>query len=157
MSRALSTAAKSAVFAQETGEAFLILLTIDHADLGSPVRVVNNQTDITSRGDLYVGFPFEVTLPDEDPDGMAMVQLKIDNVDRQIVDSIRSVSSPPTVTLEVVMGSTPDTVEGGPFEMQLRNASYDAFVVTGSLSFEPVLSEPFPGGSFIPSEFPGLF
>jgi hypothetical protein len=58
---------------------------------------------------------------------------------------------------EVVLASSPDTVEAGPFTMTLVAAEYDALVVTGELAFEDVLNEPFPGHGYIPSEYPGLF
>lgn len=157
MSRTLSQAARHAVNAQETEQVFLLLLTLDHADLSQPIRVVNNTEDVTSRGDLFVAYPFEIALPDEDPDSVARVTLRIDNVDRQIVQSLRSIQAPLSVALEVVLAASPDTVEAGPFNMTLIAAEYDAFVITGELAFEDVLNEPFPGHSYIPSEYPGLF
>lgn len=157
LSRTLSQAARQAINAQETEQVFLLLLTIDHDDLAEPIRVVNNTQDITSRGDPYVAYPFEIALPGEDPESVARVTLRIDNVDRQIVQSLRQVQAPLAVALEVVLASSPDTVEAGPFNMTLVAAEYDALVVTGELAFEDVLNEPFPGHSYIPSEYPGLF
>lgn len=157
MSRSLSTTARAAIYAQETGEVFLLLLTIDHDDLDSPIRVVDNTEDVTSRGDTYVAFPFDIALPDESPDSISAVRLTIDNVDRQVVDALRSISTPATVTLEVVLASDPDTVEAGPFDLSLRSADYTAEVVTAELVYEDVLNEPFPGGRFIPSDYQALF
>ena len=157
MSRTLSQAARQAVNAQETDEVFLLLLTLDHEDLAEPIRVVNNTEDVVSRSDTYIAYPFEIALPDEDPESVARVTLRIDNVDREIVKSLRAISSPLSVGLEVVMAASPDTVEAGPFNMTLVSAEYDALTVTGELAFEDVLNEPFPGASYVPSEYPGLF
>ena len=157
MSRTLSQAARQAVNAQETDEVFLLLLTLDHEDLAEPIRVVNNTEDVVSRSDTYIAYPFEIALPDEDPESVARVTLRIDNVDREIVKSLRAISSPLSVGLEVVMAASPDTVEAGPFNMTLVSAEYDALTVTGDLAFEDVLNEPFPGASYVPSEYPGLF
>ena len=157
MSRVLSQAARQAVNAQEAEQVFLLLLTIDHADLVEPIRVVNNTEDVTSRGDLFVGYPFEIALPDEDPDSVARVTLRIDNIDRQIVQPLRAIPAPLSVALEVVLASSPDTVEAGPFNMTLVAAEYDALAIAGELAFEDVLNEPFPGHSYVPSEYPGLF
>ncbi len=157
MSRTLSQAARQAVNAQETDEVFLLLLTLDHEDLAVPIRVVNNTEDVVSRGDTFIAYPFEIALPDEDPDSVARVTLRIDNVDREIVKNLRAISSPLSVGLEVVMAASPDTVEAGPFNMTLVSAEYDALTVTGELAFEDVLNEPFPGHSYVPSEYPGLF
>jgi len=153
----LSLAARRAVNAQETDEVFLLLLALDHDDLAEPIRVVNNTEDVTSRGNAYVAYPFEIALPDEDPESVARVTLRIDNVDREIVKSLRAIQAPLSVALEVVMASSPDTVEAGPFNMTLVAAEYDALTVTGELAFEDVLNESFPGHSYIPSEYPGLF
>lgn len=147
---------REGAFAQETGIAPLFLLEIDHESLSEPIRVVNNQTDIVSNGDTYVGLAFEIDLPSEDGD-QARVQVRIDNVDRVIVDSLRAATGRPTFTLSVVLADTPDMVEAGPFAMTLSEADYDAGQVTGVLVFEDILSEPFPGDSFIPSTHPGLF
>ncbi len=42
---------KRDVYDPETGEAFLALLTIDHAAISPPIRAVNNLEDVVSRGD----------------------------------------------------------------------------------------------------------
>lgn len=61
------------------------------------------------------------------------------------------------VTLSLVMASTPDTIEAGPFTFNLREVEYDAEFVSGNLLFEDILNEPFPADSFTPARFPGLF
>ncbi len=157
MSRTLSQAARRAINAEATGEVFLLLLTIEHEELAAPIRVVNNTENVVSRGELYVAYPFEIALPGEDPESVARVSLRIDNVDRQIVQALRPVQAPLSVALEVVLAGSPDTVEAGPFTLTLIAAECDAFVVTGELAFEDVLNEPFPGHSYIPSDYPGLF
>jgi hypothetical protein len=75
----------------------------------------------------------------------------------QTVKSLRTVSSPLAVELEVVMASSPDIVEAGPFNMALVTAEYDALTVNGELAFEDVLNEPFPGHAYVPGDYPGLF
>ncbi len=107
-------------------------------------------------GEPFIHFPFRVTLPD-DTEEAVRATLEIDNVDRQIVQAVRSISSPPTVTLEVVLASTPDVVEAGPFVFELQGARYDAAVVRGELAFEPILDLAVPGDVMSPGLFPGLF
>lgn len=153
----ISAAAKKALFAQETGEAFLILLTISHASLAHPIRVVNNHVDVTSNGSVYTGFPFEIDLPDDVPGQPPRVRLRIDNIERQIVDAVRSIVGPFSVQLDVVMGSSPSTIEASFPSLSAVRVEYDALVVEADLAFEDVLNEPFPGDSFIPSQYPGLF
>lgn len=157
MSRSLSLTARQAINAQETGEVFLFLLTIDDASLAAPIRVVNNTVNVTSNGNEFVAYPFEITFPDDDAETVGGATLRIDNVDRQIVQAVRSITSAPAVTLEVVMASAPDTVEAGPFDFSLQGVSYDALAVQGQLVFEDVLNAAIPQHTMTPQTFPGLF
>ncbi len=157
MSRDITLTAKQAIFSQESSEVFLILLTIDHVDLADPIRVVRNTKNIDSRGDTYVGLPFDVDMPEERDDRLGHVTLTIDNVDRKIVTAIRSLTSAPSVTMEIILASDLNTLEAGPFPFTLRDTEWDSLTVTGVLSFEDVLNEPYPGDSFTPATHPGLF
>lgn len=157
MSRTLTIAARRALAAPETDEAFLILLTISAEGLGAPIRVVNDGQGITSRGELFVAYPFELDLPGDDADSVPSVKLRIDNVHREIVASLRALERPPRVAIEVVRAAAPDVVEAGPFHMTLRMAEYDAPSVEGELVFEDVLNARYPADAFVPSDYPGLF
>jgi hypothetical protein len=152
----VSSTFKAALFGQQTGEALLVLLAIDHDDMASTLYVVNNTENITSNAQEYIAFPFETKLPDFSQ-GIPKAQLTISNVDRQIVQTIRSITSKPTVTLSVVLSSTPDTIEYGPLDFEMDNVQWNVFVVTGTLSFENIHDEPYGGDRFTPNMFPGLF
>lgn len=154
--RTLTSTAVSSIHAQETGEVWLVLLTISHSTLATPIRVVNNNEDITSRGNLYQAFPFEIVLPGQDPDSLPKAMLRFDNVDRTAITTIRSVEGPPNVTIEVILASQPDTVEISFPNLTLRNVKYDASIIEGELLFENLFSEPITY-SMTPSRFPGLF
>lgn len=157
MPRAISTAAKQALFGPQTSEVFLPLMTIAHAMLSPSLRFVSNITSVTSRGNVYSAWPFEIALPGEFDDQLPVVQIRIDNVDRQIMEGIRALTSAPTITLEIVLASTPDTVEAGPFGFTLKAADYDALYIAGTLAFEDTLNEPWPRFIFTPTVAPGLF
>ena len=157
MSRSLSTLARQAIFAQETKEVFLLLLTINEATLQDPIRVANNTRDIVSGGETFVGYPFAITLPDERDDGIPQMTLRIDNVSQSIVRALRSITSPPTIQLDIVLADSPDTFEASFTGFTLRRASYDALIVEGALTLEDVLNQGFPALSFTPSVTPALF
>jgi hypothetical protein len=157
MARSVSAAFKRAVFAQETDEVFVFLLTIEHAELEEPMRVCSNSVQVVSRGEAYLPLPFGAMFPGEHDDELARVRLTIDNVDRRIVEAVRTITSAPTVTLEAVLASAPDNVEAGPYDFRLRDVRYDQLVVEGELSFEDLLNEAYPEGIFAPSDFPGIF
>jgi hypothetical protein len=81
----------------------------------------------------------------------------IDNIDRRIVQAVRSLTSAPAVLIEIVRAADPDTVEARFVDFKLANVTYDAQVVEGDLTVEDFTAEPFPSASFSPSLFPGLF
>ncbi len=153
----LSAAAKAALFGQQTDQVFLALLKIEHDDLAAPICVVNNYTDITSGSDLYSAFPFRVQLLSDQDENLPEAVLQIDNVDRSIVNAVRTITSAPTVTLSVVLAATPDTVEYGPIALTLRNVSWDALTVSGKLAVDPAIGKRFPGERMTPNLFRGLF
>lgn len=157
MSRDTSLTFREAVFSQETVEAFIVLIEIDHADLSAPIRVCSNSENITSNGNLYVALPFRLSLPDDQADQFTRARLEIDNVDRSIVESLRLIDTAPTVSLSVVLASDPDTVEVTFPNLILRKANYDVMTVSGNVSLTTFMEEPFPGDTFLPSTVPGVF
>jgi hypothetical protein len=157
MSRTLSTNFKTDVFKQEGSEVYLVLVEITHASLATPIRVVNNYADVTSNGNTYSAFPFTINLPDDSDEGNSDVTLSIDNIDRTVVDAIRTLTGPPTVTISVILASAPNTLEAGPYAMTLRDSYYDSMVVTGTLAVEDMLNEPYPIDALTPAQFPNMF
>ncbi len=155
--RSLSATAVAALMGSSTGEIFLALLTIDHADLSVPFRLVNNTEDVTSGGDLYTAYPFEIKFPTEDGDTISSVNIQLDNVDQLLIPTIRSLQSEPSVQVEIILASSPDTIEAGPWEYLMRGARYNSQGITAELTFEPILQEAFPKDIMSPKVFPGLF
>ena len=143
-------------FASETDEIWLILLTISHADLTDDIRVVHNTENVTSRGDLFVGFAFELSLPLDSHERPPVAELRIDNVSQEIALAIRSISSAPSVKIEIIRAADPGTVELSLDGFMLRDVSWDAASVTGSLTLDDIATEPYPAGIFSPASFPGL-
>ncbi len=156
MSRTTSSAFRAAVNAEETAQVYLPLLVISHADI-TTLRFVSNTEDVVSNGDTYIGYPFDIRFPQERDDQPPQIPLIIDNVDRAIVDEIRTLSGAPTIEISMVLADTPNTVEYGPVEATLRNVTWDFGTVVGDLQGEDFLNEAYPGYSFTPMTSPGLF
>lgn len=131
----------------------LVLLEIDHSSLSDPILVVNNKENITSNGEEYIGFPFEIILPDSKEDSPPTSKLRIDNISREIGQAIRLISTPPSVTIRVVRQDTPDVIEAEFAGMYMTNVSYDAFSVEADLMFEDLTREPYPYLTFSPALF----
>ena len=157
MSRTLSTAALKAVYAQDTSDAFIVLLTIDHENLADPVRVCSNALTITSRGDDYIAFPFELILPDETENQSPRARLVIDNVSQEISVALKQIDSAPSVKIEIIRAADADVVEAVFPDFKLTNVKYDALTVQGDLTLEDFTAEPYPATVFSPSVFPGIF
>ncbi len=150
----ISDTARQQVFAQEGG-GFLSLLTISHPDLPEVLRFVNNTENVTVGGDLYIAYPFKVKLPKARDRTVPSASLEIDNVSRDIGQAIRQISSPPTITIEVVRLDDVEVTEVTYPPFQLRNVKYDALTVSGELTVDDMMREPYPQRSFSPAEYPG--
>ena len=157
MSRTLSSAFLSALYGSRTTEAVLVLLTIDHDDLSTPIRLSSDEVDTTSNGDTYTAYPFKIQLPDDPENGVSRGRITVDNVNRLLVESVRSISTPPTVDIAVVLSSDPDTVEIEFTGFEMTNITYDAYEVSGTIQIQSFSREPYPALAFLPNQFPGLF
>lgn len=147
-----------AAFAQQTGEAPIVLVTIEHDDLDAPIRVTNYDVDVVSDSETFVAYPFELALPTEPEEGAPRATITIDNVHRDIVEAIRNASgAAPKVTLAVVLASSPDEIEASFPGFDLKNVSYDALTIEGELTLDSLAGERYPAGRFRPGAFPGLF
>lgn len=134
----------------------LVLLEISHPDLADPIRIVNDKANITSNGDEYIGYPFQIYLPDSNEDSPPRAKIRVDNVSREIGQSIRQISTPPSVSLKVIRPDTPDIIEFQYSGMKLRHVPYDALTIEGDLEFEDLTKEPFPGYTFSPANYHGI-
>lgn len=156
MARSLSLAMKQALFAQETGETILFLLTISHAQLAQPIRIVQNNENIVSNGNTFTAFPFDISVPDDRDDELSQITCRIDNVDRQLMEAARTITSAADVTFSIILASEPNTLAFSQ-DFKMQEVTVDEQVVTGVLTRAPLADEPFPGYNFVPSKFPGLF
>lgn len=157
MPRPISAAAKRAMFAREYGGAALELLTISHDALGStPIRLARNNENVISRGETYLGFPFDITVPNDEDGRIGNAQLTIENIDRTILSALGSLTSPPNVTLEVVLSEAPDVVDVV-YTFTWRLTRFDPMRITADLMFDDLLNQRYPQHDFSPSGFEGLF
>jgi hypothetical protein len=157
--RIVSAPALHAMLAQETDEVFLPLLRIGHPDLPAPLLLAAN-TEVVHRTDGdYLPYPFQINLPAAtDDDEVPTVTISVDNTDLEVNDAIRSLVGSPTVRFMVVLASSPDVIEGGPFDMWLKNVAVDANTITGTLSQEDdIFNQQVPGQQYLPTNSPGLF
>jgi hypothetical protein len=121
-----SANALQAALAQWTDEVFLECLTFDHSSISTPIRLVNDQSDLSRTAGTFTAFPFSVKLHARGEDRLAEAEITATNVDRRIVEELRAISDRPTCTYEVVLHSSPNTVEVGPIEFAVLSFVADA-------------------------------
>lgn len=160
MSRTLSSLMQTMVRAQQTKQVLVARIAISHASiLGGPIRLVQDMQNLTSNGNVYTAFPFHLTLPEDDNQGVPQVTLQIDNVSQEILATIKALppNRPPTVSIDLVVASQPDIVEFSLPDLTLRDVSADLLVIEGSLRGDEEDLNEFPKDSFTPQTAPGLF
>jgi len=154
--RTISPEARAAAHAEASDKVWLVLLEITATGLSTPIRVANDNVDVIHQGWTFIGYPFEVELPPESQDRPMIARIRIDNTERLIVDEVRTISEPPSVTLRVVLADQPDVIEVEYAGMRLRNVTWDAGEISGDLVYEDILSEPV-CEQMTPARFPGAF
>ena len=160
MSRTLSLRALHGVLAQQTDEVFLMCITISHSSFADPYRLVNDLTPLARMSGSFEPFAFQLALPGENDDQPPQVQMTIDNVDRKILQAIRTLPAGErvAVALEVVLEASPDTVEVGPVDLKILAVNYDLATITATLGLDDdILNTAFPGASYTPVNSPGVF
>lgn len=157
--RTLSTETLRALYSQESGEVFAPLLTISHPDLVDPVRIVGDMVNLTKGTDTYTAAPFSYELPSDQEGKIQSIKIRIENVSRVLVQTIREIASSPTMTFEIVRVADPTDVVAGPFTMRLDKVSYNAITIEGTLGRARRLDVEFPRTdySYTPPNFPGMF
>lgn len=165
----LSAAALQAMFSPDADDDLICLLTFTGTGISPPIRLADGFTGrisedseeivygVTSRSNDYIYLPLQISLPTEEQTAVPRCTLTIHDVTRYLTPVIRSISTPPSVTLELVLKSTPDVVEASFPGFLMGGITYNADTVTADLTVETLVTEPFPAGTFVPSSFPGLF
>lgn len=108
----------------------LCFVTITHPTLSEAIRVVWDTKDFILNGNVYVGFPFDITILSDD-DQPPKAQLTIQNVDRLIGEAIQNLRSPPRIRIE--LASTKDFFTRTGTRRAYRGIFYTGFE-TGDLS-----------------------
>jgi len=154
----LSPLAVNAAQAPESGEVFLVMLEISHPTWVTPFYMVDNTVNVTSEGHEYIAWPFDLILGADDGERLPEVKLIIDNVDRKLVEIIRTTVDAPQMAIKLVLASQPDIVEVYISGLTLRDVEFDAFKITWTLYSESLSDQRFPADNItLASGYLGLF
>jgi len=152
----ISNALLSQLYAQESNDPFLVLLTLTHVSFGT-LRFVANTVDITSRGNTFEAFPFKITLPADDGESLKDIVLTLDNVSLQLITSLRSITNYIAVKIELVLASNPDLVEIEIDGLKINSVSYNAESISANLILDNFLNTELTSEKYTASLYRGLF
>lgn len=132
-----------------------------------PIRLSTDATDrlsedpliykTTSRGNNFIYAGVAITIPNEEDRSPPSSKLTIQNIDRDLIPTARSINTPASASIEIVLASDPNTVEVSLVSMDMVNLIYNAESLTFDLIIDSMQTEPYPAGTFSPAYFPGLY
>ena len=99
-------------------EVFVILVTISHANLATPIRIANDTLDeldsgvrgVISNGNEFIYLPFQFLLPNLERDNAPRARIVIDNITREIVAQLDPIRDPPEVRIQIALNTDPDII-----------------------------------------------
>ena len=154
--RQLSNQFLAQLYSSQSDDPFLTLLEISH-DSFSTLYFVNNTENITSNGQEYLAFPMILTLPSDDTETNREVTLTFDNVSLELINEIRTVTTPMDVVMKMVLASNPDNVEIEVGELKIRDLTYNVNTISCKLYMDDFLNTEIPSEKYTPINFPGIF
>lgn len=165
----LSPAALKAMFSPDADDSLITLLTITGTGISPAIRIADGYTQrisedsedvmygVVSNSEDFYFIPFKLSLPSEEYGAAPRCTITINDVTRYLLPTIRSITTTPSVRMDLVLSSTPDTIEATFDGFKMGGISYNADAITAELSVASLANEPFPAHTFTPSYFPGLF
>lgn len=155
MSNDLSTEVKKQIFAQESEDPFLTLVTL--SSTAFTARLVNNSQDVLSRGDTFVAMPMTISLPVDDGQTARSFTIEIDNVGRELIAGIRTTTDRIGVTIEMILASMPDVVQMSFSDFKVGTITYTATKITAQVVMDNFLAIEMTSERYTPALYPGLF
>lgn len=157
MARNVSAITRSALNAPSTDKVFLLMVEITSPQLAQPLYFVQNNENITSNGNEYIAVNFTATPPTQEDGGIQDTTISISGINRQITETIRSITDAPDMSMFIIRSDAPDVVEVGPWNFKLRQVTYDKTTVSGSLQYDTSLRRNISTITVNSLNFPGVF
>lgn len=158
MPRAYSAEYKSTLASTSAPESPIILLEITHSGLTTPIRVVNDNSNITSNGNEFLACAFRCALPDDFENQLPKISLAVDNIGKEMMYWIETSDGGYGAKAHFmqIMRSRPDQIE---WEMTvgLSNVKATASEIAGDLGFDNIFTRPAITMRYDPTISPGIF
>ncbi len=159
MTRTVSDAFRTALYAQETGEALAALVTFNLVvaeNVADVVRRTNHPTSLTSNANVFTPHDMGLQLPSSQPGSSTRARMSLDYVDRTLVTRLRAMISG-TIDLALVLASDPDRLEVEWSGIEIGAIRWDIRRATVDLVGRDDKREPFPVPASTPTVTPGAF
>jgi hypothetical protein len=157
MSNTLSPELLAEIFAQESGDPFLTLVTLSHPSFASDIRLVNNTVNITSRGNVFTAFPMKIRLPMDDGETQRDFALEMDNASLELIEEIRTVTTRISVKFEMILASLPDDVQMSQEDLAIVSLNYTARRISARIAMDSFLGVEITSEKYTYTNFPGIF
>ena len=159
MSRQTTPSFISAFNAEETQHALITLLKLTDQDSGEIFRFCNDSVNVPAGPDgfEYLAFPFDVIYPKHEEGRVSQASLSITNVDRRLIDNLRIVDRPLQVELTAVLSDDFTTPIATWVGYEWKELSFNATTISGTMTLESFLNEPYPKKLMGGQTNPGLF
>lgn len=158
---------RRALFAPVTSDDLIALLTINHPDWDSPVRMSSQASErfsvdplregTTHGGNIYDYRVLSAMLPDDDEASLPSIPVVIENVVQDLGSLLDEEIEDCTVTLVYVRKNDPEEIAQTFPDFLIGEVSAQNETLALSLSLGEIEVEPFPQFKFTPFTTPGLF
>ena len=155
MSNELSTELRAQIFAQESSDPFLTLLTLTAG--ASTFRLVNNTKDVISNGQVFQAFPMKIRLPADDGENAREFQIDFDNASLILIRALRSVTDPIGCQIDMILASMPDVIQMSVGDLQIRSIMYDSKKISAKIVLDNFLTVAVTSERYNPLAYPGMF
>jgi len=156
VSNNISNKLLSEFYGQNSSDPFLMFVTLSHPSF-SPIYLVDNTVNLTSRGIEYQAFPMRIRLPVDDGETARAVNIEFDNASLELIEELRSITTPIEVKLEMILASELDSVQIALENLTMTNITYDKQKIMAMLSMDGFLDTELTSESYTPQLYPGLF
>lgn len=157
MANQLSNELLAQLFAQNSDDPFLTLVTLSHETFDTNIYLVNNTVNITSRGQEYQAFPMKIKFPVDDGETTREFAMEFDNVSLELIEEIRSVTTAIGVKVELILASLPNVVQMSQEDLVITSLNYTAKRISAKVTLDSFLSVALTSEAYGPTNFPGVF
>lgn len=157
--KTISATAKREVQASQTGAAFLTIVQLRHVGTSLSENYINNMENVIYDGVTYEAFPFRFDPTGDSEGGSNTAKITFPNIDRELIAALRNITDSIVVRVALIM-ILPDgtgSKEGGWWEFEMKNISYDALTISGELEYSLDLDNNVSMYKYNNQTFPGLY